>query len=56
MFIRLTTSNCLFQSSDCMLETCMLLAGVDKGPRALGTPVKAIRVGVGFIKTRDYNN
>ena len=34
----------LLQLSDCMLETFILLAGVGV------TPVKAIRVGVGFIK------
>ena len=27
-FIRLATGNLLFQLSDCILETCMLLAGV----------------------------
>ena len=38
----------LLQLSDCMLETFILLAGVGV------TPVKAIRVGVGFIKK--YSN
>ena len=37
----------LLQSSDCMLETCMLLA---EGRRVLVIPIKAIGVGVGVYR------
>ena len=37
-----------------MMATCMMLAGVDGGPRALVTPVKATRLGLGLIKTTIY--
>ena len=43
----------LSQLSDCIMETCMLWAG-GEGPWVLVTPVKAVRIGVEFIKKWIY--
>ena len=40
----------LLQSKDCMLETCMLLAGVDGAPRALVTLIGKSHQCIGGLK------